>query len=249
MNFKKALSSILPKLGTLLVVLVALKSTSGMAADPLQSVIGAPVSEVFRLSSSTGKLEIADDQGRARLVYSPKPDASENSTLLAIMAPARHFLYSAADRISLEFRISRSGSLGVQWRADTPASQGYLLLINQLPGENGSARLYRTRMLPPSGRMADDMIASENIGHFNAKGWHRLEITTRVIGAGVEIAASITEIESGEEVAVIKQLDTEDPLENPGLLAFRFFLPPNGDDEGAGSVIEIRNLSVDPEMQ
>lgn len=247
MNFQKTRNPLLSRFSSLLLGLLVQGGTSALAVDPLEAAIGAPAAEYFRLSSSTGKLVIESDEGKPRLVYSPKADASGNSTLTAIFAPQRHFLRSTADRISLEFRISQNGSFGVQWRAENIADNGYLALINQWADDRGAAKLFSTRMLPPSGQMQNDMIGTKNIRRFNGKNWHRLDITTHTTPAGVEITVAVTEIEGGDEVVLLKFSDTKHPLEASGLFGLRFFLPPASVGQSSG-VIEVRNIAVEPEL-
>ncbi len=225
-----------------------LGSTCGWASEPLQLTPGADPAEHFRLSSSTGKLEIAGDQTGARLVFAPQPDSAGNSTLLAIIAPQKRFLRSTAEKMSLEFRISAEGSFGIQWRAEQPQSSGYLLLFNQWPNDRGTVRLFRTRMLPPSGSMGDDVIGKKDFPRFNGKEWHRLEITTATVSDGVEVIARLSEVEGGREVVLLKLSDREYPLEMSGLIAMRFFMQADAEGGIAGRMIEVRGFTVEPEM-
>lgn len=225
-----------------------LSHLSGLAAEPLQLVPGADPVDYFRLSSGTGRLEIKESADGPILSYAPQSDAAGNSTLMAIIAPQQQFLRSTAESIALDFRISGVGSFGIQWRAEQPQSSGYLVLLNQWPNDRGTARLFRTRMLPPSGSMQDDVIGKKEFQRFNGKEWHRLEITTQTVPEGVEVIARITEIGTGREVVLLQLKDTEFPLEVPGLLALRFFMQADAETEAFDRLIEVRGLNVEPEM-
>jgi hypothetical protein len=250
MNFKDASRMMNIQISSLILGSLALvfSQTCGLASEPLQLTPGTEAAEYFRLSSGTGKLEIVKDQDGGRLVFAPQPDSVGNSTLMAIIAPQKHFLRSTAEKMSLEFRISGAGSFGIQWRAEQPQSSGYLLLLNQWPNDRGTARLFRTRMLPPSGSMEDDLIGKKDFQRFNGKEWHRLEISTAAVSDGVEITARVSTVEEGRDVVLLKLTDKEYPLEIAGLIAMRFFMQADAEKEASDQMIEVRSFTVEPEM-
>lgn len=249
MNFSNYLTRPFFGQSKLILGALALAATSAFATTPFPFTPGAEPTDYFRLSSRSGRLEVQGDAGDPRLVYASQPDAAGNATLLAIFAPGGQFLRSAAEKITLEFRITGPGSFGVQWRAEQPQSSGYLFLLNQWPNQRGTARIFNTRMLPPSGQMEDDLLEKKELGRFSGTNWHRLELTSATVAEGVEIAVRLMEIEGNHEVANWKVVDRRYPLEVPGVMALRFFLNPEGEGDVGEPMIEVRQFAVEPELE
>lgn len=220
-------------------------------ANPIQFGEKDDPQDHFFISASSGSLKFQSENSDTHLVFEPSEEPSKNGALVAAFAPKNAWHRSLAKELALEFRLPQKGSFGVQIRASDPKEKGYLILVNQDAGTRGTLKVFKTTLLPPSGNLANDVIATKAIGYFRGSQWHRLSLVTENVDSGhVKISARLTDITAKAEVELTAN-DTQDPLESDGLVAMRFYLQPASADEfeDGPRLIEVRHFSISPALE